>query len=158
MKYLIQCMAIFGMTLLAGGTHAQADSARVWFPHTIDFAGPSATESDSSPNPFLDYRLTVTFRRPDGSDLVVPGFFDGDGQGGGSGGVWRTRISPDAAGTWEYTASFRSGNDVAVDLDPLAGSPAGFDGQTGSFEVLPRDSDAPGFLASGAWSTSEGTT
>jgi len=33
----------------------------VWHPVTIIFAGPEASETDSSPNPFFDIRLEVVF-------------------------------------------------------------------------------------------------
>ncbi len=117
-----------------------------WHPVTVSFAGPTASETDDSPNPFLDYRLSVTFSGPGGRTHVVPGFFDGDGNGGGEGNVWRARFAPDAAGQWTYTASFRSGNDVAVSLDNNAGSATSFDGVSGSFNVADRDGSAPGFL------------
>ena len=32
-----------------------------WRPVTIDFIGPLHSETDSTPNPFLDYRLKVAF-------------------------------------------------------------------------------------------------
>jgi hypothetical protein len=75
----------------------------------------------------------------------VPGFFDGGG-GDSAGEVWRARFTPDAAGIWSYQASFRSGPNVAVDLDPAAGTPAAFDGAAGTFEVADPVSDARGFL------------
>ncbi len=117
-----------------------------WHPLTLSFAGPSASETDASPNPFLDYRLQVTFTGPSGQTYTVPGFFDGDGNGGGTGNVWRTRFSPDEAGTWSYQASFRKGTDVAVNLGPAAGTVTGFDGASGNFDVADRDATAPGFL------------
>ena len=55
----------------------------MWQPFNLDFNGPTLSESGVEPNPFLDYRLQVTFSRPDGTQLTVPGFFDGDGTGGG---------------------------------------------------------------------------
>jgi len=117
-----------------------------WHPVTLSFAGPQASETDNSPNPFLDYRLQVTLTGPTGQNYIVPGFFDGDGQGGASGDVWRVRFSPDQAGTWSYKASFRQGTDVAIDLSPTAGTPTSFDGASGTFEVAERDPTAPGFL------------
>jgi hypothetical protein len=117
-----------------------------WHPLTLSFAGPDASETDESPNPFLDYRLTVTFTGPGGQTYDVPGFFDGDGEGDGNGGVWRVRFSPDQAGTWSYQASFRSGPNVAVDLSPTAGTPTSFDGASGTLDVAERDPTAPGFL------------
>lgn len=132
-------------TALTSTAHAQT----VWEPFSVDFSGPTANELDDNPNPFLDYRLQVTFTRSDGSQLVVPGFFDGDGNGNGEGNVWRVRFAPDQPGPWNYTASFRQGNDVAVNLAANAGATASFDGQTGNFNVAPRDSNAPGFLSQG---------
>ncbi|MEM9056068.1 MAG: DUF5060 domain-containing protein [Pseudomonadota bacterium] len=128
---------------------ADAGAHTKWHPFNVDFNGPTASETDDAPNPFLDYRLQVTFERPDGSVLTVPGFFDGDGNGSGEGNVWRVRIAPDQAGTWQYTASFREGDNVAIDLDASAGNAAAFDGQIGSFTVAPLDPDAPGYLSQG---------
>ena len=119
---------------------------RVWHPVTVRFRGPAATETDDQPNPFLDYRLQVAFTGPSGQQYDVPGYFDGDGCGGGSGNVWCARFTPDEAGRWSYQASFRAGKEIAVSLDPAAGRPAGCDGVRGSFDVAPGDPEAPGFL------------
>jgi hypothetical protein len=121
----------------------------MWHPLALTFAGPNANETDSTPNPFLDYRLQVTFAAPSGAAYQVPGFFAGDGEGGGSGDRWRVRFAADEAGTWSYTASFRRGDGVAVDLDPAAGAASDFDGATGSFCVEPARASAPGYLAHG---------
>jgi len=115
------------------------------YPVTVHFSGPEANASDSAPNPFLDYRLTVTFTSPSGKEYVVPGYFDGDGKGGLSGGVWRARFSPDENGAWRHVASFRKGKEVAIDLDPAAGEATDFDGETGSFTVAPAPEDTPDF-------------
>jgi hypothetical protein len=125
------------------------DAPRVWYPLTIDFSGPQASETDASPNPFLDYRLVVTMERPDGTSFDVQGFYDGDGNGSGQGNVWRVRFAPDQPGTWRYTASFRQGNNVALELGATAGSATSFDGETGQVSVLARDPNAPGFLSQG---------
>ncbi|TQV70510.1 DUF5060 domain-containing protein [Exilibacterium tricleocarpae] len=117
-----------------------------WHPVTVSFNGPAASETDNNPNPFLDYRLQVTFTGPSGQRYNVPGFFDGNGNGGGSGNVWRVRFSPDEAGNWNYAATLRSGTNVAVELAPNAGSAASLGGATGSFAVAGRDPGAPGFL------------
>ncbi|MFK7960249.1 MAG: DUF5060 domain-containing protein [Phycisphaerales bacterium] len=129
-----------------------------WQPVTIDFGGPASWESNSDDNPFLEFRLDVTFSAPDGRTFRVPGFFDGDGAGeGGSeanpGAVWRVRFTPDAPGTWTWTTSFREGASVSIDVDPLAGSAGCIDGLTGSFSVAPPDPDADGYYARGrlAW-------
>ncbi|MFK8014140.1 MAG: DUF5060 domain-containing protein [Gammaproteobacteria bacterium] len=128
---------------------AIAGATTNWHPLTIDFVGPLADETDTTPNPFLDFRLQVTFSRPDGSQFVAPGFFDGDGNGTGNGSIWRVRIAPDQPGDWTYVASFREGTNVAIDLTSAAGQPTAFDGQGGSFTVLPTDPDAAGFASQG---------
>jgi hypothetical protein len=121
-------------------------SLRMWHPLTVKFRGPRASETDNSPNPFLDYRLQVTLIGPSGQRYEVPGFFDGDGCGGGVGNVWCARFAPDAPGVWQFRASFRQGDEVALSLDPDAGRAAAFDSSQGSFEIANRDAEAPGFL------------
>src|SRR5665213_4421985 len=92
------------LLLVTPGAHAAEatiqGSLKVWFPLTLTFNGPVAKETDDVPNPFLDYRLIVTFKGPNGHELAVPGFFDGDGNGNGQGSAWRVRFSPDQAGKW----------------------------------------------------------
>jgi len=121
-------------------------SVKKWETITIDFQGPRADAMDDDPNPHLDYRLQVHFTSPGGKTYNVPGYFDGDGQGGQSGNVWRVRFSPDEVGEWNFRASFRKGAEIAVSLDPDAGEPASFDGYEGSLVIVPQDSSAPGFL------------
>ncbi|UCE50388.1 MAG: serine hydrolase, partial [Phycisphaerales bacterium] len=122
---------------------------KVWYPITVSFRGPAARETDESPNPFLDYRLAVTFSGPAGGRYNVPGFFDGDGHGGGAGNVWRAHFTPDAVGRWSFQASFRKEKQVAVSLEPDAGEPDIPDGQRGEFDVAGADPNAPGFLSKG---------
>lgn len=125
-----------------------------WQTHTIDFAGPAAQETNGAFNPFMDRRLDVTFTGPSGQVYVVPGYYAADGNAATthatSGNVWRVNFTPDEAGVWSYTTSFRQGADVAVAADPLAGNAdATIDGRSGSFNVAPRDPNAPGFLSKG---------
>ncbi|MEJ2705097.1 MAG: DUF5060 domain-containing protein, partial [Sedimentisphaerales bacterium] len=130
---------------------------KVWHPLTVNFRGPAASESDDSPNPFLDYRLTVTFSGPDGVKYDVPGFFAGDGHGVGDGNVWRVHFTPDTAGRWSFQASFRKGKQVAVSLDQDAGQTDGPDGQGGEFDIAGADPNAPGFLSEGKLAHVSGT-
>ncbi|QDT68814.1 Beta-L-arabinobiosidase precursor [Planctomycetes bacterium MalM25] len=117
---------------------------RKWHKLTLDFEGPQTSESASN-NPFMNYRLDVTFTHQlSGETYVVPGYFAADGDAGNShatsGNIWRVHFAPDAIGQWNYTASFRAGTNVAVNSNPLAGSSAGFfDGDNGSFMVIESD-------------------
>jgi PelA/Pel-15E family pectate lyase len=118
----------------------------VWQPITLTFHGPNAAEMDNSPNPFTDIRLQAVFSGPSNERIVVPGYFDGDGQRSPAGHAWRIRFSPQEAGTWKYEATFRAGPGVALQLGTDNGralTPAPI---TGSFVVAPRDANAPGFL------------
>jgi PelA/Pel-15E family pectate lyase len=125
---------------------AACDETRTWYPITLTFQGPLANATDTSPNPFLDVRLDVVFSGPANRLVVVPGFFDGDGQGGFKGRMWRVRFTPDAPGEWRYDATFRQGPGIATSLKRDAGKLLQFPGTSGTFSVAPRDPDAPGFL------------
>lgn len=47
-----------------------------WHKVTLTLDGPSGRETDIDPNPFTDYRLTVTFKRESGApEYRVPGYF-----------------------------------------------------------------------------------
>ena len=77
MLFLMPAAAVPSDMAIEGGL-------RVWHPLTLTFNGPHA-KTDNKLNPFLDFRLQVRFTSPDGREFDVPGFFDGDGKGGGSG-------------------------------------------------------------------------
>ena len=128
---------------------------RRWHSLTLSFDGPESGEEER-PNPFLDFRLRVTFAHQATSDtLFVPGYFAADGNaaetGAASGNQWRVHFTPHKTGSWTYLASFRTGPDVAISLDPMEGQPVAFDGAKGSFEVVEtnkkgRDHRARGLL------------
>lgn len=119
-------------------------------PVEVTFRGPWASETDLSPNPFLDYRLNVRFTGPGGQTVNVPGFFDADGANGDTGNLWAARFLPPVRGAWTATASMRSGANVAVDLNPSAGSPVStVDGRSVQFQVGSIRSGAEGFYRVG---------
>lgn len=124
---------------------------RRWHKVTLTFDGPSLCE-DSWDNPFLNYKLDVTFKHPNDT-LVVPGYFAADGDAAESsatcGTKWRVHFSPPFQGTWEYEVSFKTGGNVAVGT--WTGSSTAFDGETGSFSIgasnkFGRDFRAHGLL------------
>lgn len=125
------------------------ESPVAWQPMTVDVRGPMATETDISPNPFLDVRLDITMISPTGETYRVPGFFDGNGTGGGSGDLWRARFTPDVQGQWQYSVTFLEGSNIAVANDISEGSPLFESGATGTFMVGAPDPDAEGYLATG---------
>ncbi len=141
----------FAIGILAVNSHAAQiqGTMQKWAPLTLDFIGPQASEIDQSPNPFLDYRLSIKLTAPSGSTYNVPGFFAGDGNGNGSGNHWQARFSADEVGVWRYEASFSSGKNIAINTDLSAGDQAPIQSGTGEFQISPHDTDAPGFLKYG---------
>ncbi len=126
----------------ATGDYVISGEQKKWHKITLTFEGPNASET-GTPNPFVDYRMNVTFTNGSTS-YVVPGYFSADGDAAntsaGSGNKWRVHFAPDATGTWTFTVSFRSGNGVAVDDSPTAGSAvADIDGVSGTFSVAATD-------------------
>lgn len=68
-------------------------------------------------NPYYDIQCTVTFRKPDGREVEVDGFFDG-------GSSFKARAYCEQPGLWQWQS---------------ASNNPGLDGRAGSFEVLPSD-------------------
>jgi hypothetical protein len=136
---------------------AQSSSASIsgqmskWQIVTITFTGPRTSETAET-NPFTDYRLEVAFTNGE-REYVVGGFYAADGNAAqtsaDSGGKWQVRFVPDKEGTWRFSASFRTGKDIAMLDDPAAGEPVDFDGTTGSFRIGPALKNATGFRAAG---------
>ena len=130
------------------GVSQQVDGTGMrWHRVTISFDGPD-TCTTCDPNPFLRYRLDVTFTGPNGETFEVPGFYAGDGDGGAEGGTWRVRFNPPAVGTWSYTASFRKGKQVSVAGATEAGQGVSFDGASGSFDVVASERSGRDFRSS----------
>lgn len=135
----------YGQSVSLSGEQAK------WHPITLTFTGPDTSE-DATPNPFLDYRLEVAFEHGD-RRYLVPGFYAADGNaaesGAPRGNKWQVRFTPDAEGEWRYVASFRTGKDIAIEDEFMAGDASSFDGAAGTFTVSPTGKNARGFHAAG---------
>lgn len=123
-----------------------------WHKITLTFDGPETAEMHTY-NPFLNYRLDVTFHKGD-KRYVVPGYFAADGNAGESsatkGNKWRVHFAPDETGEWQYEVAFRKGGNVAVADHKSPGQSAGFmDGQKGSFQVTETDKTGIDFRGKG---------
>lgn len=111
---------------LQGATPSISGELKQWHKITLEVDGPHASET-GHPNPFLDYRMQVTFRHPkSGLTYNIPGYFAADGDAANTsateGNKWRAHLSPDHTGEWTYQISFRKGTKIAVSDDPNAGS------------------------------------
>ncbi|WP_299223604.1 Ig-like domain-containing protein [uncultured Aquimarina sp.] len=140
-----------------GGNNGSASitgERKKWHKVTLTFNGPNTSET-AGDNPFLNYRLNVTFTHQSGSpSYVVPGYYAADGNAGqtsaSSGNKWRTHFAPDKTGTWNYSVSFRKGSNVAVNDGTNAGTAAGFmNGETGSFNINASDKSGRDFRSKG---------
>ncbi len=118
-----------------------AGELKTWHPVTITFDGPLTSET-AEPNPFRSFRLNVTFSKGE-KRYTVPGYYAADGRAAEfsstSGTKWRVHFVPDEEGQWTYHASFRSGVNIAISMDPGDGAAAAFDGAQGSFMVNASD-------------------
>nr|MBI1231779.1 DUF5060 domain-containing protein [Cytophagales bacterium] len=117
-------------------------------------AGPPGRLSFMHPNPYMDYRMTVTFRHESGEPVYqVPGYFAADGNaaetGATSGSKWKAHLSPDKTGLWEWEVSFVAGVDVSLDAEKTGRSYKPYDGMKGTFEVGQSDKDYPDFRSKG---------
>ncbi len=116
---------------------------KAWHKVTLTLDGPFAHERDNAPNPFTDYRMTVTFRHESGTPTyAVPGYFAADGNAANTsaacGTTWRAHLAPDKPGKWTYAVSFVNGKNVAV--SDVRGQPvAPFNGKAGAFTVARTD-------------------
>ena len=113
-----------------------------WHRITLLFEGPQSSEMDED-NPFLNYRLDVTFTQGE-NEFVVPGFYAADGNAAEtsaeSGNKWMVRFTPDNTGEWNYSVSFKTGETIAIADDLTGAESAGFmDGHAGSFTVQTSD-------------------
>jgi hypothetical protein len=150
--------AVLGLQVIstlsaAGAQPMLSGELKQWHKVTLTISGPGALETDPDPNPFTDYRMTVTFRHESGSPVrEVPGYFAADGHAANtsaeSGDQWRAHLSPDKPGKWDYKVSFVRGKLVAVQngaSEPVRGC----DGLAGSFLIAPTDKRGRDFRATG---------
>lgn len=94
------------------------------------------TAATSPSNPFATVLLKIEVTDPAGRVFTVEGFYDGDGNGGQNGRVWKARLCPYVTGTWTWRT-------VTGDApDP------GLADRTGSFNCL-SGSDLGGIVAQG---------
>ncbi|WP_297088290.1 DUF5060 domain-containing protein [uncultured Draconibacterium sp.] len=121
-----------------------------WHKVTLLIQGPETSEWAEN-NPFLNYRLDVTFSKGD-KKYVAPGYFAADGNAGETsakkGNVWKVHFRPDEPGIWDYSISFISGDEVAVSDKPI-GEQTLISNLKGSFEVDKTNKTGKDFRANG---------
>ncbi|MBA4408095.1 MAG: DUF5060 domain-containing protein [Bacteroidota bacterium] len=154
MKKLSQLfiLSFFLITNLFAQTPTIQGELKKWHTIRLLFDGPQCSETNFKPNPFLDFRLQVTFTN--GSKTYqVPGFFSADGESGETGAMsgnkWQVNFVPDEVGVWKYQVSFRTGKDISISIQPDEGTSLPPNGSSGTFAVTGTDKNARGFLSKG---------
>lgn len=133
-------------------------SHQQWHTVTLSFEGPETSEA-AEENPFLNYRLHVTFKHAE-TNYTIRGFYAADGNAGetsaDSGGVWQVRFTPDKLGEWTYAAVLQQGDSIALKGDSYQGDIVEITNGEGAFMVMPTDKQAPDFRSKGRLVTSNG--
>jgi hypothetical protein len=113
-----RCLPILIVWLISIGTAHAADlMARQWRMLELEFIA-----AEPSPNS-MDTLMEAEFTAPDGSQMRVPGFWDG-------GNTWKVRFTPTQPGEWRFET-------LSDNRDPA------LHGQHGVFTVLPAEGDHP---------------
>ncbi|NOY83188.1 MAG: DUF5060 domain-containing protein [Kiritimatiellaeota bacterium] len=118
-------LGAFGLVFLAASVVAAAPPIQVEQWSVL----PVVLRSREVPqNPFTEVDLHAVTKGPDGTTRTVTGFYDGNGEGGQNGVIWKLRFCPDLPGTWTWT--------TRSNLPEL-------DGATGRFECVPSARPGP---------------
>ncbi len=124
-----------------------------WHKVTIEFEGPETSEN-AEDNPFLNYKLAVTFKHnTSGKIYTVPGFYAADGNaantGASSGNIWKVYFSPDEVGEWGYSVRFVKGKWAAIRTSNKLKSAGFMDKAEGHFTITPSDKTGRDLRAKG---------
>lgn len=93
-KRILFLMALVGMGAARGAS--PTETIRQWQPMELAFAAETAI---ADPFDFDGANFVATFAGPDGQQLEIPGFWDGES-------VWKIRFTPTQAGEWSYVTRF----------------------------------------------------
>ncbi len=127
---------------------------KTWHKVNLELTGPFAKETDTDPNPFTDYRMTVVFTHESGTPSHrVPGYFAADGNAANTsaseGNQWRAHLSPDTTGEWSYKVEFTRGKNAALSTDSSGEPLQPYHGLTGTFTVGESDKEGRDFRGKG---------
>ena len=120
---------------------------------TLEYTSAASYNESNGDALYFDIRLDVTFTSPTGKVDVVPGYFAADGNaansGATSGNKWHVNFTPKEIGEYDFTTSFRTGSDVAINSSPTAGITFDFHGEAGSFTIAPTNKAGVDFRGKG---------
>jgi hypothetical protein len=103
----------FWTTALLAALSLPAAAAEVDLYGTWELSVPNPRDY-ANPFDLQEVELGARFTAPSGATYAVTGFFDGDGNGGRDGVLWKIRFMPNEAGEWAYSYRWSDGGE-AVD-------------------------------------------
>ncbi len=124
-----------------------------WHKVTLVFEGPETSEQ-AEENPFLNYRLNVTFTHSDSQEkFFIPGYYAADGNaansGAEAGNIWKVHFAPNKTGEWTYEVDFKKGKWAAVRTSEKIKSADFMDGTTGKVTISESDKSGRDFRGKG---------
>ncbi|WP_394746955.1 Kelch repeat-containing protein [Spongiimicrobium salis] len=142
-------------TVSQGNAKESADIETVvykqWHTFSLPFEGPETSET-AKDNPFLNYRLSTTFKHAD-TTYTIRGFYAADGNaaetGADKGNIWKVRFTPDRIGEWKYAAVLHHEDSIALKSDLTKGTTIKMPNNEGVFYVTNSDRDGVDFRAKG---------
>ncbi len=148
----VVCACILSVWMFSGCSRkASKDPVAQFHTLTLKFEGPGTSES-AVENPFTDYRLLVRFTHKE-EEFLIRGFYGADGNAAetsaDSGRIWMARFTPNRLGEWNYEASLKRGDMIAIDDNPDMGETINLSKAKGSFVVVPSTVKSNDFRAHG---------
>ncbi|TMM53393.1 DUF5060 domain-containing protein [Maribacter algarum] len=148
---LIIVLLLFSINVVS--TQEIQGELKKWHKVTLVFEGPETSER-AEENPFLNYRLNVTFsHQASGEVFIVPGYYATDGDAGNSGGelgnIWKVHFTPDQIGEWNYAVDFKKGKWAAVRTSEKLKTGEFMDGASGTFTIGESDKTGRDFRGKG---------
>jgi hypothetical protein len=118
MKHRTVRIVVFALLAwILGAVTAPAQTVPLYGTAEIALIASAAFDGDKgTPNPF-DFDVAARVTSPSGKRSAAGGFFDGDGQGGAVGRIFKLRIPADEPGKWSWSVESN-----APGLDGLAGT------------------------------------
>lgn len=89
-------LSMAGVVSAAGALHASGPAV-VYQVLELAFTGPHVSPADQ---PTRNFEMVAHFRHEGGTSIALQGYWDGDGQGGSVGNVFKIRFTPTLPGRW----------------------------------------------------------
>jgi hypothetical protein len=145
--------------LILLGFHQRLEAQKVkgelkkWHKVTLILEGPETSEQ-AEENPFLSYRLNVTFTHNESQEkLQIPGYYATDGNaantGAEAGNIWKVHFAPHKTGEWTYEVDFKKGKWAAVRNSEKIKSGEYMDGKAGVLVIADTDKTGRDFRGKG---------